>query len=148
MTKVILAIGLYIIALSPSAQRPEETMANEEEQVKALHAEYFQALGSGDMDALADKFTFPAAFKGFLEDVVVATDKESLATTYQALIAAAPKASRGETNYTEVAYIRPNVYMLTYDYEQFDENDTLIHKGKAIYFAKKVDGEFRLFAVF
>jgi len=65
--------------------------AEDETKVRTAHGQYFQALGSGDMDALAENFVFPAVFKGFLEDAVIATDKNSLLATYQKLIAAAPR---------------------------------------------------------
>lgn len=122
--------------------------AADEAKVREVHSQYFQALGSGDMDALAENFTFPATFKGFLEDVVIATDKESLLATYESLIAAAPKASRTELRGTDVGYLRPGVYMLTMSYEQYGTDDTLIHEGRAIYFMKRVNDDFKLFAVF
>jgi len=121
--------------------------ADDEAEVREAHSRYFQALGSGDMDALAENFTFPAAFKGFLEDVVIATDKESLLATYQRLIAAAPKATRTELRGTDVSYLRPGVYMLTMSYEQYGADDTLIHEGRAVYFIKRVNDVFKLFAV-
>jgi hypothetical protein len=121
---------------------------DDEARVREIHGLYFQALGSGDMDALAECFTFPAAFKGFLEDVVIATDKESLITTYKRLIAAAPKASRTEIRGMDVSYLRPGVYMLTMSYEQYATDDALIHEGRASYFMKRVNGDFKVFAVF
>lgn len=48
---------------------------DDEAKVREVHSQYFQALGSGDMERLAENFTFPAAFKGFLDDVAIATDK-------------------------------------------------------------------------
>lgn len=45
-----------------------------DKQIKAVHASYVAALGTGDLAAVAEQFTFPAAFKGFLDDVVIATD--------------------------------------------------------------------------
>ena len=121
---------------------------DDEAKVREAHNQYFQALGSGDMDALADNFTFPAAFKGFLEDVVIATDKDSLIATYEKLIAAAPKASRTEVRGLDVSYVRPGVYSLTMSYEQYGADDALIHEGRAIYFLKSVNDDFKLFAVF
>jgi hypothetical protein len=121
---------------------------DDEAKVREAHSRYFQALGSGDMDALAENFTFPAAFKGFVEDVLLATDKESLITTYEKLIAAAPKASRTEIRATDVSYLRPGVYMLTMSYEQYGADDALIHEGRAMYFMKRVNDDFKLFAVF
>ena len=125
-----------------------EELASNEARVRAVHDAYFQALGSGDMDALAAQFTFPAAFKGFLEDVVIATDKASLIATYEKLIAAAPKATRSNVHGVDFATLRPNVYMLTMNYQQFGPDDALIHEGKAMYFVKKQGDDFKLFAVF
>ena len=123
------------------------SLADDETKVKEAHGRYFQALGAGDMEALAANFTFPAAFKGFLDDVAIATDKESLASTYERLIAAAPKAARTEVRGLDVGYLRPGVYMLTMSYEQYGEDDALIHDGRAVYVFKKVGDEFKLCAV-
>lgn len=122
--------------------------AEDEAKVRAAHGQYFQALGSGNMESLADNFVFPAVFKGFLEDAVIATDKASLLATYGKLIAAAPKASRTELISQDVSYLRPDVYMLTMDYKQYGANDSLIHEGRAVYFMKRVGDSFKLFAVF
>ena len=122
--------------------------SDDEALVRNAHQTYFQALSSGNMDALADCFAFPAAFKGFLEDVVLATDKASLVATYKQLIAAAPKAARTELSSTEVSYLRPGVYTLTMTYEQFGPDDRSIHAGRAVYFMKRVNEGFKLFGVF
>lgn len=101
------------------------------------------------MDAVADQFTFPAAFKGFLDDVITAGDKAALLAAYRRLIAAAPKAHHSKLGRVEVSDVRPGVYMLTAEYEQFDAADALVYAGKAVYFFKRLDdGEIRLFAVF
>ena len=122
--------------------------ADDEAAVRSAHSRYFQALGSGNMDGLAEVFVFPAVFKGFLEDTVIATDKASLLATYGRLIAAAPKATRTEVTSQGVSYLRPDVYMLTMDYKQYGANDSLIHEGRAVYFMKRVGDTFKLFAVF
>lgn len=116
-------------------------------QIKAVHASYMAALGTGDLAAVAEQFTFPAAFKGFLDDVVIATDATSLASTYERLIAAAPKAARTNVNGLEAGILRPEVYSLTMTYEQFDADDNLIHAGSAVYLLKQARGELKLFAV-
>ena len=122
--------------------------AQDEGRVRETHNRYFQALASGDMVSLALNFTFPAAFKGFLDDVVIATDPASLGETYRRLIAAAPRATRTEPLGTVVDYVRPGVYVLTMHYAQYGADDTLVHEGRALYFMKKVGEDFRLFAVF
>ena len=122
--------------------------ADDEAAVRSAHGRYFQALGSGNMDALAETFVFPAVFKGFLEDTVIATDKLSLLATYGELIAAAPKATRTELIRQDISYLRPDVYMLVMDYKQYGANDSLIHEGRAVYFMKRVGNAFKLFAVF
>ncbi len=119
----------------------------EEQQIKAVHASYMAALGAGDFEAVAEQFTFPAVFKGFLDDVVTATDATTLASNYKRLIAAAPKAARTDVNGLEAGVLRPNVYSLTMTYEQFDADDKLIHAGSAVYLLKQADGELKLFAV-
>ena len=119
----------------------------EEEQVKAVHARYMAALGSGDFTAVAEQFTFPAVFKGFLDDVATATDAASLASTYERLIAAAPNAARTEVRGLEASIMRPGVYSLTMTYEQFDEEGGSIHTGSAVYLMKRAGDELKLFAV-
>jgi hypothetical protein len=120
----------------------------DEAAVRLAHGRYFQALGSGNMDGLAENFVFPAVFKGFLADTVIATDKAALLATYEKLIAAAPKATRTELKGQDVSYLRPDVYMLTMDYKQYGANDSLIHEGRAVYFMKREGDAFKLFAVF
>ena len=105
---------------------------NDEAKVKAVHERYFQALSAGDMETLAEQFTFPATFKGFLDDVVVVMDKPSLLATYERLIAAAPKAERSELHALEVSYLRPGVYMLVMNYEQYGAADALVHEGLSL----------------
>lgn len=123
-------------------------LSNEDEtSMRRLHEQYMQALGSGDMAAVADLFTFPAVLKGFLDDIVVAEDNNSLLSAYDALIAAAPKAQRLELLGLDLSYIRPQVFLLTMNYKQFDASDALLHTGQALYFMKPVDGELKLFAV-
>ena len=149
MKAIVLSVGLNIVFSGLSAAEGRNmSLADDEAKVREAHGQYFQALGSGDMNMLAESFTFPASFKGFLEDVVIATDAESLIATYERLIAAAPNATRTQVNGLDVGYLRPGVYMLSMSYEQFGEDDALIHKGQAIYFMKKVNDEFKLFAVF
>ena len=120
---------------------------DKEQQVKAVHASYMAALGQGDFAAVARQFTFPAVFKGFLDDVVIATDATSLASIYERLIAAAPKATRTDVSSLEAGILRPEVYSLTMTYEQFDADDKLIHAGSAVYLLKPAGGELKLFAV-
>lgn len=122
--------------------------ADEEAQVRAVHERYFRALAAGDMNGVAAQFTFPAAFKGFLEDVLIADDPASLVAAYRELIAAAPKATRNEVLDVSVSFIRPGVYSLSMHYRQYDARDRLIHEGRAIYFMKRLGSEFKMFAVF
>jgi hypothetical protein len=121
--------------------------AEDEAAVRLAHGRYFESLGSGNMNGLAENFVFPAVFKGFLEDPVIATDKTSLLATYEKLIAAAPKGTRTELVGQDVSYLRPDVYMLTMDYKQYGADDSLIHEGRAVYFMKRVGDTFKLFAV-
>lgn len=123
------------------------SQVDDESKMRELHARYFETLGSGDLDGLAEHFTFPAVFKGFLDDVATVSDPSALAPTYQRLIAAAPKAARTEVLGLDVAQLRPGVHMLTMRYEQFGADDQLIHEGRASYLAKEVGGELKLFAV-
>ncbi len=119
----------------------------EEKQIKVVHASYMATLGTGDLAAVAEQFTFPAVFKGFLDDVVIATDATSLASIYERLIAAAPRAARTNVNSLEAGTLRPGVYSLTMTYEQFDADDNLIHAGSAVYLLKHTGDGLKLFAV-
>ncbi len=118
-----------------------------EQSVQNLHAGYLQALGDGDMARVAEHFSFPAVFKGFLDDLVLVNDAASLSDTYERLLAAAPKAARTELLRTEVDYLRPGVYSLTMVYNQFDAKDELLHSGRALYLVKAESNALRLFAV-
>lgn len=69
-------------------------------------------------------------------------------TTYERLIAAAPEAARSEIRGVDVSYLRPGVYSLTMSYRQYGADDALIHEGRAMYFMKRVNDDFKLFAVF
>ena len=120
---------------------------DEEQQIKAVHANYMAALGRGDFEAMAEQFTFPAVFKGFLDDVAVATDAASLTSAYTNLIAAAPQAARTEVSHLQTGILRPGVYSLTMTYEQFDSNDQCIHAGNAVYLMQQAEGELKLFGV-
>jgi hypothetical protein len=123
--------------------------ADDKSKAEQVYREYFEALGRGDMDAVADRFTFPAAFKGFLDDVITVADKAALLAAYGRLIAAAPKAHHSRIVRVAVSDVRPGIFMLTAEYEQFDAQDALVYAGKAVYFFKRLeDGEIRLFAVF
>ncbi len=119
----------------------------EEKRIKAVHASYMAALGRGDFAEVAEQFTFPAVFKGFLDDVAIATDATSLTSTYQRLIAAAPKAANTDVSSLQAAILRPGVYSLTMTYEQFDASGDSIHAGSAVYLLKYVGDELKLFAV-
>ncbi len=123
------------------------TDQTEREAVLAAHDAYFNALGQGDMDAVAETFVFPAVFKGFLDDPVIAADAAELKEAYVRLIAAAPKAERSDIRSREVALVRPGVYMLTMDYVQYGAGNAVVHQGKAVYFLKPVGDGYRLFAV-
>jgi hypothetical protein len=119
----------------------------EEEQLKAVHARYMSALSQGDFSAVAEQFTFPAVLKGFLEDITVVTDARSLASAYEHLIAAAPKAARTDVKTLQPAYLRPGVFSLTMHYEQFDADDVSIHSGSAVYLLKGISDELKIFGV-
>ncbi len=119
----------------------------EEKQIREVHANYMAALGRGDFTGVAEQFTFPAVFKGFLDDVAIATDATSLASTYERLIAAAPKAASTQVSSLDVAILRPGVHSLTMNYEQFDSDGVSIHVGSAVYLLKHIGEELKLFAV-
>ena len=120
---------------------------DDEANARDLHTQYMDALGQGDMDTVADLFAFRAVCKGFLEDLLVATDKASLLSTHTKLIAVAPKAHRTELLGIDVSYVRPQVFMLTMNYKQYGADDTVIHNGQALYFMKPVAETLKIFAV-
>ncbi|MDG2460245.1 MAG: hypothetical protein P8M73_05130 [Luminiphilus sp.] len=121
--------------------------AEDEVRIRETHERYYQALSDRDMDALAANFAFPASFKGFLESVVVATDKTSLAAAFDLLIAATPKSERTEIRSMDASYLRPNTYMLDTSYVLYDASDTVVHDGRAIYFMNRVENEVKIFAI-
>ena len=123
-------------------------VSDDEAAVREVHSRYFEALGAGDMQRVAEQFAYPAVFKGFLEDVVLAQNAQALIATYRDLIAAAPKAARSELHSTDVVKLRPGVFTLTMHYTQFSANDEVVHEGRAVYLIKGGADGFKICGVF
>ena len=70
-------------------------MSNEKKDIEAinlLHKEYFRLLSDNKLDQLKDIFFYPSIFKGFLDEIVIATKGDDLEDIYKKLIAKAPQA--------------------------------------------------------
>ena len=70
-------------------------MSNEKKDIEAinlLHKEYFRLLSGNKLDQLKDIFFYPSIFKGFLDEIVIATKGDDLKYIYKKLIAKAPQA--------------------------------------------------------
>lgn len=119
----------------------------DELRIKETHHRYYQALGTADWAALGEIFTFPAVFKGFVDEVLVATDASSLATTFAMLIAATPQAERTDILSMDATCVRSNTYMLDMSYVLYDMFDAPVHEGRAIYFMNRVLDDFKIFAI-
>ena len=71
-------------------------MSNEKKDIEAinlLHKEYFRLLSDNKLDQLKDIFFYPSVFKGFLDEIVIATKGDDLEDIYKRLIAKSPQAN-------------------------------------------------------
>ena len=61
-------------------------MSNEKKDIEAinlLHKEYFRLLSDNKLDQLKDIFFYPSIFKGFLDEIVIATKGDDLKDIYK-----------------------------------------------------------------
>ena len=129
-------------------------------KIKDKHDTYYKYLFENDMNSLANLFSFPAAFKGFVNEVQIAKNKKEIKNIYENLIKAAPQskfANKG-INYNEINTkvenksifkMREDTYMLIVKYTQSDKKDnSLIFSGRASYLFIKDDEEWLISGVF
>ena len=136
--------------------------ANEIEikKIKDKHDTYYKYLFENDMNSLAKLFSFPAVFKGFVNEVQIAKNEKEIKNIYENLIKAAPQskfANKG-INYNEINTkvenksifkMREDTYMLIVKYTQSDKKDnSLIFSGRASYLFIKDDEEWLISGVF
>ena len=98
-------------------------MNNDIEIIKSIHAKYFDYMVNGDMDNVAKLFHYPSAFKGFLDNIVIAKDASELKEIYQDLIASAPNANRISMNETMPYKLRDNTYVIIMSYSQYNDDN-------------------------
>ena len=129
-------------------------------KIKDKHNKYYEYLFENDMNSLAKLFSFPALFKGFVNEVQIAKNEEDIASIYQNLIKAAPQSKFVEMgrDYTEIKTslegksifkMREDTYLLVAKYTQRDKNDnSLIFSGRASYLFINNNGEWLISGVF
>ena len=136
--------------------------ANEIEikKIKDKHDTYYKYLFENDMNSLAKLFSFPAVFKGFVNEVQIAKNEKDIKNIYEKLIKAAPQSKfvNEGRNYTEITTkvenksifkMREDTYMLIVKYTQSDKKDnSLIFSGRASYLFIKDDEEWLISGVF
>ena len=129
-------------------------------KIKDKHNNYYEYLFENDMNSLAKLFSFPALFKGFVNDVQIAKNEKDIANIYQNLIKAAPQSKFVEMgrDYTEIKTslegksifkMREDTYLLVAKYTQRDKsNNSLIFSGRASYLFINNNGEWLISGVF
>tara|TARA_B100000965_G_scaffold195770_1_gene163553 strand:- start:845 stop:1312 length:468 start_codon:yes stop_codon:yes gene_type:complete len=155
MKKILLGLVMTLIMTANG-------YANEIEikKIKNKHDAYYTYLFENDMNSLAKLFTFPAVFKGFVNEVQIAKNEKDIKNIYENLIKAAPQSKfvNEGRNYTEITTkvenksiykMRDDTYMIIVKYTQSDKKDnSLIFSGRASYLFIKDDEEWLISGVF
>ena len=155
MKKILLGLVMTLIMTANG-------YANEIEikKIKDKHDAYYTYLFENDMNSLAKLFTFPAVFKGFVNEVQIAKNEKDIKNIYEKLIKAAPQSKfvNESRNYTEITTkvenksiykMRDDTYMIIVKYTQSDKKDnSLIFSGRASYLFIKDDEEWLISGVF
>ena len=123
--------------------------------IKKLHNKYFELLSDNNMDELANLFSYPSAFKGFLNKIDIASDKKDLKRVYEELISAAPQSDL-DANITistelknSIPYkLREDSYVIVMEYSQYREDKSELFTGRACYLFTKLDGDWKISGVF
>ena len=123
--------------------------------IKKLHNKYFELLSDNNMDELANLFSYPSAFKGFLNKIDIASDKKDLKRVYEELISAAPQSDL-DANITistelknSIPYkLRDDSYVIVMEYSQYREDKSELFTGRACYLFAKLDGDWKISGVF
>ena len=123
--------------------------------IKKLHNKYFELLSDNNMDELANLFSYPSAFKGFLNKIDIASDKKDLKRVYEELISAAPQSDL-DANITistelknSIPYkLRDDSYVIVMEYSQYREDKSELFTGRACYLFTKLDGDWKISGVF
>ena len=155
MKKILLSLVMTLIMTANGYADEIEI-----KKIKDKHDTYYKYLFENDMNSLANLFSFPAVFKGFVNEVQIAKNKKEIKNIYENLIKAAPqsKFANEDRNYTEINTkvenksifkMREDTYMLIVKYTQSDKKDnSLIFSGRASYLFIKADEEWLISGVF
>ena len=133
-------------------------MSNEKKDIEAinlLHKEYFRLLSDNKLDQLKDILYYPSIFKGFLDEIVIATKGDDLKDIYKKLIAKAPQADPDDNVSTStllkksIPYkLRDDSYVIIMEYSQVTEDDSEIFSGRAGYLFTNSNNEWKISGVF
>jgi hypothetical protein len=123
--------------------------------IKKLHNKYFELLSDNNMDELANLFSYPSAFKGFLNEIDIARGKKDLKRVYEKLISSAPQSDL-DANITistelknSIPYkLRDDSYVIVMEYSQYKEDKSKLFTGRACYLFTKSDGDWKISGVF
>ena len=123
--------------------------------IEELHKCYYEFLSKNQMDDLSELFHYPAAFKGFLDKIELANDKEELKSLYVKLISKSPKADldANVTTSTElknsIPYkLRDDSYIIVMEYSHYKEGKKDLFTGRATYLFTKKDNTWKISGVF
>jgi len=123
--------------------------------IKKLHNKYFELLSDNNIDELANLFSYPSAFKGFLNKIDIASDEKDLKRVYKKLISAAPQSDLDAniTTSTElknsIPYkLRDDSYVIVMEYSQYKEDKSELFTGRACYLFTRSDDDWKISGVF
>ena len=136
----------------------EEKMSDNDEDIdtiKKLHNKYIDMLSDNNMDELANLFSYPSAFKGFLNEIDIASDREDLKRVYEKLVSSAPQSDLDAniTTSTElknsIPYkLRDDTYVIIMEYSQYKEDKSEFFTGRACYLFTRSDDDWKISGVF
>ena len=112
-------------------------------------------LSDNKLDQLKDIFFYPSIFKGFLDEIVIATKGDDLKDIYKKLIAKAPQADPDDNVTTSILLkksipykLRDDSYVIIMEYSQVTEDDSEIFSGRAGYLFTNSNNEWKISGVF
>lgn len=125
------------------------------EEINLLHKEYFRLLSNNKLNELKDIFFYPSVFKGFLDEIVIATKGDDLEEIYRKLISKAPQADLDANITTSTSLkksipyrLRDDSYMIIMEYSQVTEDESELFSGRAGYLFTKSNNKWKISGVF
>ncbi len=123
--------------------------------IEELHRNYYEFLSNNKMDELSELFHYPSAFKGFLDKIEVANNKDELKNLYIKLIEKSPKADLEANVKTStelknsIPYkLRDDSYIIVMEYSHYKEDKKDLFTGRAAYLFTKRNKIWKISGVF